>query len=106
LSDAFLIADCLKQGDALLPLLLIFALESTIRKSQGKEERLELDTWDSGYNLNLLDYHKEEQVHLEVNAEKTKYMFVSHQQNVGQDHNLKIANKSKMCKSSNVWEQR
>jgi len=31
---------------------------------------------------------------LEVNTEKTKYMVVSRQQNVGQNHNLLIANKS------------
>jgi hypothetical protein len=31
---------------------------------------------------------------LEVNAETTKYMVVSHLQNAGQNHNLVIANKS------------
>jgi len=29
-----------------------------------------------------------------VNAEKTKYMVVSHHQNAGQNHNLLVANKS------------
>jgi len=34
------------------------------------------------------------EVGLEVNTEKTKYMFVSHKQNVGQNHNLLIGNES------------
>jgi hypothetical protein len=34
------------------------------------------------------------QVGLELNTERTKYMFVSHHQNVGQSHILFIANKS------------
>jgi hypothetical protein len=34
------------------------------------------------------------EVGLEVNAEKTKYMLLSHHQNAGQNHNIKIANRS------------
>jgi hypothetical protein len=34
------------------------------------------------------------EVGLEVNAEKTKYMLLSCQQNEGQNHNIKTANKS------------
>jgi hypothetical protein len=30
---------------------------------------------------------------LGVNTEKTKYMFISHHQNAGDNHNLKIGNK-------------
>jgi hypothetical protein len=33
-------------------------------------------------------------VGLEVNAEKTKYMLLSHHQNAEQNHDLKIANRS------------
>jgi len=33
------------------------------------------------------------EVGLEVNTEKTKYMVVSRHQNVGQNHNLLIANR-------------
>jgi ribosomal protein S2 len=33
-------------------------------------------------------------VGLEVNAEKTKYMLLSHHQNSGQNHDKKIANRS------------
>jgi hypothetical protein len=40
----------------------------------------------------LIDASKE--VDLEVNVEKTKYMLVSHYQNAGQNHDIKIANKS------------
>jgi hypothetical protein len=34
------------------------------------------------------------EIGLEVNAEKTKYMIMSHNQNAGQNHNIKIENKS------------
>ena len=37
LSDMFLIRICLKQGDALMPLLFNFALESTIRRVQENQ---------------------------------------------------------------------
>ena len=31
---------------------------------------------------------------IEVNAEKTKYMYVSHEQNAGHNHNITIGTKS------------
>jgi hypothetical protein len=34
------------------------------------------------------------EIGLEVNAEKTKYMVMSQEQNAGQNHNIKIGNKS------------
>jgi len=34
------------------------------------------------------------EVHLEVNAEKTKYIFTFHEQNAGQSHNINTGNKS------------
>jgi hypothetical protein len=40
----------------------------------------------------LIDAAKE--VGLEVNSEKTKYMLLSRHQNTGQNHNIKIANRS------------
>jgi hypothetical protein len=42
--------------------------------------------------VNLVVASKE--IGLEVNAEKTKYMVMSRDQNAGQNHNLKIDNKS------------
>jgi hypothetical protein len=39
----------------------------------------------------LIDASKE--VGLEVNAEKTKYMLVSHDQNAGQNRDIKIGNR-------------
>jgi hypothetical protein len=40
----------------------------------------------------LTDASKE--VGLEVNAERSKYMLLSHHQNAGQNHNIKVANRS------------
>jgi hypothetical protein len=40
----------------------------------------------------LIDAIKE--VGLEVNADKTKYMLMSHHQNAGQNYNIKIGNRS------------
>jgi hypothetical protein len=40
----------------------------------------------------LIDASKE--VGLEINVEKTKYMLLSRHQNVGQNRNIKIANRS------------
>jgi hypothetical protein len=44
------------------------------------------------YWVNLLDASKE--VGPEVNAEKTKYMFMSHHQTTGQNHYIWVANES------------
>jgi hypothetical protein len=52
----------------------------------------------------LIDASKE--FGLEVNTEKTKYMLLSRHQNVGQIHDIKIANKSfENVQSSDIWEQ-
>jgi hypothetical protein len=40
----------------------------------------------------IIDASKE--VGLEVNAEKTKYMLLSHHQNAGKNHNMKIGDRS------------
>jgi hypothetical protein len=43
------------------------------------------------------------EVGLEINIEKTKYVLLSRHQNVGQNGDIKIANRClKMCHSSNI----
>jgi hypothetical protein len=45
------------------------------------------------------------EVGLEINVEKTKYMLLSRHQNVGQNRDINIANRSfGKCHSSNIWE--
>jgi hypothetical protein len=108
LSDNFAIQNGLKQGDALLPLLLNFALEYAIRKVQENQMGLKLNGTHQlllsadvlnllGDNIDtvkkntetLVDASKE--VGLEVNTAKTKYMLLSCHQNAGQSHDIKTA---------------
>jgi hypothetical protein len=113
---------CLKQEDALLSLFFNFSLERAIGKVQENQVGLKLngphqllvcayDMNPHGDNIDtmkkdtetLIDASKD--VGLKVNAEKTRYMLLSHHQNVGQNHDIKIANRSfKMWHSSNVCE--
>jgi hypothetical protein len=76
LSDYFLIENCLKQGDALLPLLFSFALEYAIRKVHADDVNLLGDNIDTikKNTQTLIDAGKE--VGLEVNTKKTKYMLL------------------------------
>jgi hypothetical protein len=100
----------LKQGDVLSPLLLNFTLEYAIRKVQENQVGLKLNgTYQLAYadDVNLLgdnidtikkntetliDDIKEDG--LEINVEETKYMLLSHHQNVGQNRDIKTSNRS------------
>jgi hypothetical protein len=111
LSDSFPIQNGLKQGDALSPLLFKFALEYVIRKVQENQVGMKLNGTHQllayvddvnllGDNTDTIKKNTEtligasKEVGLEINIEKTKYMLISCHQNVGQNRDIKIANKS------------
>jgi sorting nexin-29 len=111
LSESFPIQNGLKQGDSLSPLLFNFALESAINKVQENQVGVKLNgthqllAYADDVNLlgdnidtikkdteTLIDASKE--VGLKLNVEKFKYMLLSCQQNVGQNRDINITNKS------------
>ena len=111
LSDMFPIRNGLKKGDALSPLLFNFASECAIRRVQVNQDGLKLngthqllayadDVNILGGSVHTVKENAEalvvatKEIGLEVNADKTKYMIMSRDQNAGRSHSMKIDNRS------------
>jgi len=99
-SDRFPIRNGLKQGDALSPMLLNFALEYAIRRVHVNRDGLKLNGTHQllaysdnvnilGGSMHILKENAEalvaatREIGLEVSADKTKYMVMSQDQNAG-----------------------
>ena len=107
----FSIRNGLKQGAAVSPLLFNFALQYTIRRVQVNRDGLKLNGTHQ-FLVNAVDVNilggcvhnlnekaeavvvASKEIVLEVNADKTKYVVMSRDQNAGRSHNMKIDNSS------------
>jgi len=111
LFDMFPVRNGLKQEDALSPLLFNFALEYAIRMGQVNQDDLKLNGIHQllvyGDDVNILGESvltikkkaeawvvASKETGIEVNADKTKYMVMSRDQNAGRSHNIKNDNSS------------
>jgi hypothetical protein len=107
----FLVGNDLKQGDALSPLLFNFALEYAIRRVQISQDGLKLngthqflvyadDVSILGGSIHTIKKITDtlvvasKQIGLEENADKTKNMVMSRDQDAGLSHSVKIDNSS------------
>jgi len=107
----FPVRNGLKQGDALLPLLFNSAMEYAIGRVQVNQDGLKLngthqllayadDVNILGGSVNTVKKNAEalvaatNDIGLEVNAHKTKYMTISRDQNAGRIHSMKVDNSS------------
>ena len=107
----FPVKNGLKQGDALSPLLFNFALPHATRRVQLNQKSLKLNgthqflLYDDDVNILRGSVHiigestealvvASKETGLEVNADKTKYMVMSRDQNAGQNLSIKIDYKS------------
>jgi hypothetical protein len=105
----FPIRNGLKEGDALSPLLLNFALEYAIKRVQVNQVGLKLngthpllayadDVNILGGSVHTVKENAEallvatKEIGLEVNADKTKYMVMSRDRNTGRDDSVNINN--------------
>ena len=106
-----------------MPLLFNFALEYAIRRVQVNQDDLKLngtyqllayadDVNMLGGSIHTVKEKTEalivasKETGLEVNADKTKYMVMSQDQNAGRSHNINIyISFFERVKSSNIWEQ-
>jgi hypothetical protein len=111
LCNSFPIHKGLKKKRSLSPLLFNFALEYAIRKVQENQVGLKLsgthqllaytdDVNLLGDDIDTIQKNTEtlidasEEVGLEINVEKTKYMLLSHYQRAGENRDTKMANRS------------
>jgi hypothetical protein len=107
----FPIRNVLKQGDAQTPLLFNFALEYSIKRVQVNQEGLKLkgihqllayadDVNILGGSVLTVRENAEalvvatKEIRLEVNTDKTKYVFMPWERNAGWGHGVKIDNSS------------
>jgi len=109
LSDKLPVGNGLKQGDAQSPFLLNFALEYAIRRIQVNQDDLQLNGTHHilvyANNVNVLGgnvYNIKERAVVplvatietgqELNADKSKYLILSQNQNAGRKHSIEIDN--------------
>jgi len=105
----FPIRNGFKQGDAMSPLLFNLAVEYTIRRVQLNQSDLKLNGTHQllvyaddinmlGGSIHTVEKNTEallvcsKEIAPEVNADKTKYMVMSRDQNAGRSHNIKTDN--------------